>query len=316
MLIQKPTREIRSWSTDSRRWSAYRPRPDDIVIATSAKCGTTWMQQIVSLLIFQSAEPRMLQGVTPWIDHRVMPIEPVIAALDAQTHRRFIKAHLPLDAIPFYGEVRYIHVARDGRDAFLSWHNHSANYRPELLTAMSAVGEADEAIARPYPPVPADVRAHFARWMTEGREGLLADDFPATRYFEIERSYWAARKRENLLMVHYADLKADLAGEMRRIASFLGIQVPETLWPGLVEAASFDFMRRNGAALMPRAAMAWDKGHERFFNKGTNARWREELSAEDVSRYEERVRRECPPGLARWLESGRLAAGDPRGLAD
>ena len=58
MLIQAPQREYRTWIFDSRRWQHYRPRPDDIVIATYPKCGTTWMQRIVSLLVFQSPEPK------------------------------------------------------------------------------------------------------------------------------------------------------------------------------------------------------------------------------------------------------------------
>ena len=56
MQIQAPQREYRTWIFDSRRWQHYRPRPDDIVIVTYPKCGTTWMQRIVSLLVFQSPE--------------------------------------------------------------------------------------------------------------------------------------------------------------------------------------------------------------------------------------------------------------------
>lgn len=103
---------------------------------------------------------------------------------------------------------------------------------------------------------------------------------------------------------------------MQRIASFLGIAVGEALWPSLVEAAGFDFMRRNGATLMPRAATSWDKGHERFLNEGTNERWRGALTADDLALYDARVAREFSPALARWIASGRLAAGDPAGVAD
>ena len=119
MLVHAPTQEIRSWTTDSRRWSHYKPRTGDIVIATPAKCGTTWTQQIVSLLVFQTPEPRSLQSLSPWIDHRLAPIEEVVSDIEAQTHRRFLKAHLGFDQMPIYDEVRYIHVARDGRDAFM-----------------------------------------------------------------------------------------------------------------------------------------------------------------------------------------------------
>ena len=67
MMIRPALREYRTWTSDSRRWQAYEPRPGDIIIATAPKCGTTWMQQIVGSLIFQDAEMRPLPDVSPWI---------------------------------------------------------------------------------------------------------------------------------------------------------------------------------------------------------------------------------------------------------
>lgn len=316
MLTHAPKKELRSWTTDSRRWAHYEPRAGDIVIATAPKCGTTWTQQIVSLLVFQSPEPREIQNTSPWIDFRLPPIEAVTAAIAAQTHRRFLKTHLPFDAIPIYDEVRYIHVARDGRDAFMSWHNHASHYSPFAREQQSAAGMADETVARPLPVLPEKPADYFDIWMTEGPQARLLNDFPASWFFDLERSYWAQRKLPNVLMLHYADMKADLEGEMRRIAAFLDIEIAEDVWPGLVSAAGFDFMRKNGATLLPRAATSWDKGHERFINEGRNERWRAVLSADDVARYEARAVRELSPVLANWLAKGRLVAGDPREAAD
>ena len=315
-LLRGPKKERRSWTTDSRRWAFYKPRPDDIVIATAPKCGTTWMQQIVSLLIFQSPEARDIQNESPWIDMRVRPIEEVSERVEAQTHRRFLKTHLEFDAIPIYDGARYIHVARDGRDAFMSWHNHSRHYSQLSIDLQSAAGMADDTIGKPLPLPGNSIHDFFQVWMTGGPEARLANDFPAQRYFEIEKSYWAERNRPNLLMVHYNDLLADLDEEMRRIARFLDIHIPEEKWPALVNAAGFPFMREHGATLMPRAAQGWDKGAERFLNAGTNGRWRGVLTAEDVALYEARVQRELSPNLAHWLETGSCATGDPRVLPD
>lgn len=65
MLSRPPTRVVRDWHCDSRRWEGYKPRPGDVVIGTAPKVGTTWMQQIVSLLIFKSAEARPFLALTP-----------------------------------------------------------------------------------------------------------------------------------------------------------------------------------------------------------------------------------------------------------
>jgi aryl sulfotransferase len=316
MLVSRPTREVRSWTTDSRRWTHYVPRDGDIVIATAPKCGTTWMQQIASLLVFQTPEPRPIPTLSPWIDFRLPPIDTVMENIAAQSHRRFLKSHLPFDAMPIYDEVRYIHVARDGRDAFVSWNNHTSHYTPAVRQMQSAAGEADETIARPLPLPHATAHDHFQVWMKEDPGVRLLDDSPASNYFALERSWWRERARENVLLVHYNDMKSDLEGEMRRIAKFLAIDIREEAWPALARAASFEAMRENGATLMPRAVLSWDKGHERFINEGRNGRWRDALTPEDIAQYEARVGSELPPPLAWWLEKGRLETGDPRQTGD
>ena len=70
-------------------------------------------------------------------------------------------------------------------------------------------------------------------------------------------------------------------------------------------------MKRNGALLMPMASAVWDGGSDRFFYKGTNGRWRDVVTAEDLALYDQ-VAARMTPGLARWIEEGRLGAGNPR----
>lgn len=308
-----PRRVIRTWHMDSRRWDAYRPRAGDVLVATYPKCGTTWMQQIVSLLIFQSPEPRAVTQTAPWIDARfTRSLDDMIAAIEAQTHRRSLKSHLPFDALPHYDEVRTIHVARDGLDALMSWHNHSLRYRRHA--SLDAAGLGDETVARPYPRPAEDPRAFFREWMgLEGRE--RESDVSAAAFFDTEKSYWSARRAANLLLVHYNDLLADLDGEMRRIAAFLEIETPAAVWPKLVEAATFASMKREGAALLPMADAGFDGGADGFIFAGRNERWREALSEDDAALYRVRAAREMSAGLNQWLAQGRRG-GDPRAASD
>jgi aryl sulfotransferase len=309
-LRRAPTRAVRSRVFDSARWEGYRARRDDVIIATYSKCGTTWMQRIVSMLLFQSAAPQPIWDLSPWFDMRLFgPIEAAIAKAEAQSHRRFLKTHLPMDSLPIYEGVKVIHVARDGRDAAMSLHNHLANFTPTTLADLNAISRADPKFGDSYPETPQDPALFFSQWIHDG--GGQGD--AGAGFYCVENSYWNERSHEDVLLVHYNDLKTDRAGEMRRIAAFLGIETPESVWKDLVAAAGFEAMKQQGAELIPAAAQLWNEGASRFMNKGTNGRWKSVVSDEDLRRYEERVKAHFAPELARWLQHGRIIAGDPSG---
>ncbi len=134
------------------------------------------------------------------------------------------------------------------------------------------------------------------------------DGSPSMSFFHFERSWWDERERANVLLVHYNDLKADLAGEMRRVADFLGISIPADVWPELVEAAGFEAMRRDGAALMGKVAALFQEGSNRFFHKGTNERWRGVFREAGPRALRCQGQGDVLPACARWVANGRLTA--------
>lgn len=316
-LLRAPTREYHTAIMDSTRWNNFVPRHGDIVIATFPKCGTTWTQRIVDLLIFQTPEPRPVVMTAPWLDATIFaPVEADLERLEAQTHRRFVKTHLPFDSVPIHEGVKYIHVARDGRDACVSMHNHMLGFRPEMLARMAEVAKADPKLHSRRRETPADPREFYLNWIADAEAEVTEGYGIDLPFFEYENTYWRERKRENVLFVHYNDLKTDLGGEMRRIAKFLDIAVPHEAMPALVEAATFASMRKDGDALVPMARMAWDKGAERFINKGTNERWKAFLNAGDLARYEALAAKKWSRAEDAWIRHGRLIAGEPRDLPD
>jgi aryl sulfotransferase len=317
VLVRQALREYRTWSMDSRYWGVYAPRRDDVIISTASKCGTTWMQQIVSSLVFQDAEARPLSVVSPWVEARFrFTLEEMAKVLAKLPHRRFLKSHLPIDGLPLYDEVKYIHVARDGRDAVLSMHNHFTGFSDEQLARYDAIGREDPIIGRAYERPSPDVATYFRQWIASKPPRGSVEGPPSPHFFDFQAEYWAERKRPNILLVHYGDLCNDLEAEMRRVADFLEIEVEDRLWPSLVRAASFEAMRASGDTLMPQMKTMLKEGSKRFFNKGVSGRWRGVLSDANLELYDARVRETLGPGLAVWLGGGRLKAGEPRVAPD
>ena len=71
--MPKKTRELHSHHFDSTIWNDFSFRHDDIIIATYAKSGTTWLQQIISQLIFGGQEGLPVAEMSPWLDLRIPP---------------------------------------------------------------------------------------------------------------------------------------------------------------------------------------------------------------------------------------------------
>ena len=165
---------------DSTRWNGFPFRDDDIVIATWQKSGTTWMQQIVSQLIFRGADSIAVDRISPWLECTLYPPE-ILQALEAQTHRRFIKTHLPLDALAFSPRAKYIYVARDGRDTVWSAYNQTVSAKQEIRAAARGSGQAVPA------PALADRVEYFRFWLKGG--GAIFGDF-----WSHQQQWWDVRR--------------------------------------------------------------------------------------------------------------------------
>ena len=290
------TRELHNHHFDSTIWNDFKFRDDDIVIATYAKSGTTWLQQIISQLIFNGEEGLEVAEMSPWLDLRVPPKEVKLPEVEAQTHRRFIKTHLPVDALVFSPKAKYIYIARDGRDVMWSMYNHHSNANAAWYGALN---DTPGRVGPPIEKPPESVRQYFLEWLDK-------DGYPFWSFWENLRSWWAIRDLPNVLPLHFAALKEDMDGQIRRIASFLEIEVDPATWDAIIEHCSFAYMKKNAAKSVPLGGAFWDGGAQTFMHKGTNGRWRDTLTADDNQRYEARVVRELGEDCARWLATGKL----------
>lgn len=291
------TRELHNHHFDSTIWNGFAFRVDDIVIGTYAKSGTTWVQQIVAQILFDGAEGLEVAEMSPWLDLRVPPKEVKLAAVEAQRHRRFLKTHLPVDALVYSPNAKYLYIGRDGRDVVWSLYNHHANANALWYQALN---DTPNRVGPPIEPPPASVREYFLEW-------LERDGHPFWPFWENIRSWWEIRELPNLLLLHFEALRTDLPGQMRRIADFLGVPVAEARWDSILDHCGFDYMKRHATKSVPLGGAFWEGGAATFVHKGTNGRWRDTLSAEDCARYERLAAENLGEACARWLATGERA---------
>lgn len=288
----RKTAQLINGLMDSTRWDRFELRDDDIIIDTWAKSGTTLTQQIVAQLIFPGDPDVLGNHTSPWLDFQIVPEAAQVAMLEAQTHRRFIKSHLPADCLPWSPTVRYIYIGRDIRDVAWSWHNHRTH-----MTDFAVAGLAAASGFPPLPPVDPDIRQCYFDFLEEKN---ISHPF-----FSQVLSWWERRHEPNVMLVHFADLISDLPGQMRRMAAFLDIAIDETRFEAMIAYCQIAHTR----ALAEKAGgmeAVFEGGATTFFNKGTNGRWRDVLTPAEIAMADEAAARHLPADCALWLKTGKL----------
>jgi aryl sulfotransferase len=281
---------------DNARWARFDFRAGDIVISTRSKSGTTWMQMICALLIFQTPDlPAPLYRLSPWIDWLVLPEDAMYAELEAQTHRRFVKTHVPLDGVPFDPRATYVVVARHPLDAAVSLYHQGANIDRARVRQLTGQPEPSAESAR--------VRMPLHEWLlawieTDVEPYEQLDSLPGHLHHLSDA--WARRHFPNVVLVHFDDLVDDLEREMRRLATELEIAVPEDTWPAITRAATFEQMRARPREVAPDPGGVL-REVDAFFRRGSSGAAREVLTDAEYAGYLRRAGALADAEVLAWL---------------
>lgn len=303
--VLPPTTRYRDLVSDSARWNGFELRPGDIVVSTPAKCGTTWTQMLCALLVFDGPDfPSPLEQLSPWIDMLNRPVEDVHGVLDAQTHRRIIKTHTPLDGVPFREDVHYVVVGRDPRDVAVSWDHHLANLDIERLLELraTAVDPTDDWFP-PLPETPEEPADRFQAFIHSDDDGML-NLVAVLHHLSVA---WERRHQPNVHLVHYSDLLADLPGELWRLGRALGFDITAERAAALARHAEIEEMRSRAAEVVPSASMGLWRDTSQFIRTGGRGEWQALATPADDDRYHRRVSSLVSDDLARWVHHGASA---------
>ncbi len=294
-MAERAPLRYRSSDEDSARWLDFPFRPGDIVISTRSKSGTTWAQMICALLVFQSSDlPASLGHLSPWLDWLVEPRDAVVARLEGQQHRRVIKTHTPLNGLPLDARATYIVVGRHPLDLAVSLYHHGDNLDRERIRQLT--GQPAPAASMEPRPALREWLLGWVAWDGDPRDNL--DSLPGVLMHTSDA--WCRRDQDNIVLLHYDEMVHDLDGVMRRLALRLGIEVVEERWPALVQAATFEDMKRQAGATVPDG-LGVLKDPVRFFRQGTSGEGREVLSEAEQAAYAQRVAALAEPDVLAWL---------------
>ena len=284
--------------TDNRRWDRVAIRPDDVIVVTPPKSGTTWMQTIIALLF--SGDPEVETELSirmPWVDIRLRELAEVAERLEGMTHRRSMKSHTPMDGLPLDDHAQYICVFRHPLDAHLSYRRHVHNMPMTFYSHWFPEDDPD-GIA-------------FHRFLDGGAEGFDMDAMPLAHILRHYRAAIALAERPNVTLFHFADMRRDLDGTFAKVARLLDVSHNAETMAQLVRAATFDNMKANAERFAPSGGKGFFKSDRAFFHSGSNGQWADVLSGDEIARYDAMMAASLTPEERAWLEYG--SAGVPTG---
>jgi aryl sulfotransferase len=272
---------IKDYLRDSTIWDGINPRPDDIVIASCYKSGTTLTQQIVNLMVNGHDDFEYLHDLSPWVEHVGDPLNEKIERIEKLPHRRFFKTHLPFEALPYHPTWKYICLVRDGRDVGMSLFNH--------VHALTEEAQRNSPVKLHKPA--ADFGNFWDEWIETGK--------PYWDFFEFINSWWWVRHFPNVLLVHYADLLHHKPAQIEKIADFLKIELDSHQKDMILYKSSLEYMKQESNKFDHR-----DFEKHRFIYKGTNGRWPNLLRERQLKRYDYLLARNLAPDCANWVKHG------------
>jgi aryl sulfotransferase len=291
MTHQFPTRNktYDSATSVSKVWEQFAQRPGDVFICTPPKSGTTWMQSICGMLIFGDAAVNPGIGSTSrWLDSAFNDHDEVLGYLEAQTHRRYIKTHTPLDGIPYEEISIYLAVYRHPIDVFFSGQNHMKNMKGDHFSHLIA-GDINEGFQT------------FVREPTSVTEDI-GDTLESLVNHYLSFARW--QTLPNIHLFHYADMTRDLRHCVATVSDRLSCDYGEDLIDAITSAASFSSMKKEAAKYAPSADRGIWKDNAGFFESGTSNKGEGVLNETSLSMYQDRMSALLAPEEQAWFEFG------------
>ncbi|XP_029975198.1 cytosolic sulfotransferase 2-like [Salarias fasciatus] len=246
----------------------FQARPDDILIATYPKAGTTWVSYILDLLYFgQTWQER--QATVPIFD-RVPFLEITSPSMGSgkdlvdnlPTSPRLIKTHFPVQFVPksfFEQNCRIVYVARNAKDNVVSFFHFDRMNRIE--------------------PEPGDWNSYLKRFM----QGKMVFG----SWYDHVSNWWKKKQTySNLHYMFFEDMVEDTGREIDKLCSFLGLTPSAEEKERVTGGVQFDNMKKDGMANYS-TNIVMDFKVSPFMRKGKVGDWKNHFTVAQNEEFDE-----------------------------
>ncbi|XP_063054320.1 sulfotransferase 2B1-like [Engraulis encrasicolus] len=255
-------------SQDSLKYfENFQVKDDDVFAITYPKSGTTWMQEILPLIL-NGGDLTPVKTIPNW--DRVPWLEETRAAqvMDNLSSPRLMVSHMPYNLMPasfFSSKAKVIYVARNPKDVMVS-----SYFFHQMASFLDDPGTFDEFMDK-----------------------FLAGQVLFGKWTEHVKSWKEADLGDRILHITYDEMVQDLKGAVKRFSDFLGCEMSEETLQKVASHCSFNSMKTNSMSnysMVPQEVM--DTNKSAFLRKGISGDWKNHFTPEQESKFSTAIMKE------------------------
>uniref|UniRef100_A0A8C0VZT3 Sulfotransferase n=1 Tax=Castor canadensis TaxID=51338 RepID=A0A8C0VZT3_CASCN len=243
----------------------FQALPDDVLISTYPKSGTTWVSEILDMIYhdddLEKCQRAPIYVRVPFLEFQCPGLPSGLETKDTPAPR-LLKTHLPLALLPqslLDQKVKVVYVARNAKDVTVSYYNfhQMAKVHPDPGTWNSFLEEF------------MDGKVSYGSW------------------YQHVQEWWELSHTHPILYLFYEDMKENPKREIRKILQFVGRSVPEETVDLIAQHTSFKEMKKNPLANYSTVLSDFmDHTISPFMRKGIAGDWKSTFTVAQNERFD------------------------------